>query len=227
MGNDNDNNNLMMEHEERMRNIRNQYDLKNRQLLEKEKALEEEHKKWKEELKNLTKIDKYHYNNKLKKIEEEKMQNDLLAQREKKRIEDKYKYDLNVLSEKQLKINNDYYENIMNEKKRYDSENNRIRLNFEKRHLENKNKFLDIKTKAEEEGERDRQNFENNYINSEFHLQNKFKEINMKREQDINNHLNNMEAINNNHIEELNRINNDYINKRRQLEEERLRRLYE
>ena len=227
MGNDNDNNNLMMEHEERMRNIRNQYDLKNRQLLEKEKALEEEHKKWEEELKNLAKIDKYHYNNKLKKIEEEKMLNDLLAQREKKRIEDKYKYDLNVLSEKQLKINNDYYENIMNEKKRYDSENNRIRLNFEKRHLENKNKFLDIKTKAEEEGERDRQNFENNYINSEFHFQNKFKEINMKREQDINNHLNNMEAINNNHIEELNRINNDYINRRRQLEEERLRRLYE
>ena len=181
MGNNNEKLRLMNEHSEEMEYIRNQHDIKTKELLIQEKALQYGLEKHKAEIERLAQLDKYHYNVEIKKLEAQIRKNDQLHQRETKRIDNEYKNKQKSLYNEELKYNHIHIENMTKEKNRNDNENNKMKLDFEIDCFKERNKELEIRMKMDNEAERNRQIYEINKEKNELNFQIRNKEIDILR----------------------------------------------
>lgn len=221
MGSGNERVRINNQHIEELEHIRNQRDIREKELLLKEKIEQFGFEKHKAEIERLANLDRYHFEAEIKKIQAEQRKNDQMHERELKKINNDFLNNQKALANDELSINHKFEVDMLREKNISDNENKRIMADFEIRSGQNRIQHLDILMKRENEAERDRQNYENIRHNNELNFECRMRELNndRKRNEDIN--KKELQAINNKFIIDKEKVNNDFLINKNKLDNEK------
>ena len=221
MGNSNEKARLMYEHEEEMAQISNMKDIREKEILLKEKMEQYNLEKHKAEIERLANLDRLHYQAELKQLEAQIRKNDQMHERELQKIKNDFLNNQKALDNDRQKINNIHEENLLLINNRHNIEENKLKLDFQLGITQLKNQELEIRLNAQNEKDKNDQIYQLNKYKLQSNHEMKCIELNNIAKQNNEKHQENLIQLNNKHIENLKEIVNRDINEKKKLDYDR------